>query len=888
MHLERVMRGAFAASVCLTATLILPAQTAPATPAPATGETITLETFVVTGEWGALQAATDGRRQAKRLVDIVNPDDIGVLPDFNVGESLQRLPGISIDLDQAEARFVTIRGFNASYNTTTINGGSIAVPDRNGRRVFMDVLPASLASSFEVTKTQTADMEGHSVSGAIDIKGPVALRKQPLTVKLDTKVGTYTEGDGYRGSGPSGTADLLVTRQITPNMGLAISANFYRRDSYTPQAEWGSSRLFFDNAGVRVTTPYGGNGYAVPVERRWYSYHNLRTRAGGSAKWEYRPDKSRQFWALAYFNTAMDDEVRQTDLLAIPTSVTVTNQTPTSGTISGSGLSQQIFLGKFDFERTVWGLQAGGDIDLGAEHKLSVSANYSGAHFDNPENWNEWRQGGTQLAVNYQVAGDVIQFTDVNPAARANYAAYTPNRRQFDVRTLWEQIYEAKVDLLKKETAGEGLGYKVGAKFRRADRAFNENRDRYLPNSGNTYTMAASGAVKLDPNTSNPPGALPGQAIIVIDPEISRDSFDAHFAANPTQWRFDAMVNDDNNLDYSVTEDIAAAYALVTYEKNDWSANAGLRFEDTSYDATGRSLVNNVWQDRAVSGGYSNWLPSLVVSRPLGKQNRILFGASQTIGRAPFNSFAPVGERITDTAGNLTITRPNPDLKPREATNLNLSLEHYFAKNRGMVGVAIYLNQLKNEFFTATSQMDLIYEGVDREATITQPMNNSRLTKVRALEFVLLRDLDFLPDVLRGFKFNGNVTFIDGDFAVQMSDGSFFATRTLIGQPELTYNAAVLFDRGRFSAKVAVNHTGLKLTERVNTADSYRNRYDTASTRVSLNAAYRLNKSWRVHASVWNLTEEGRGEVLGKDQEIPIVQAEFGAAYFAGFTYSFK
>ena len=215
--------------------------------------------------------------------------------------------------------------------------------------------------------------------------------------------------------------------------------------------------------------------------------------------------------------------------------------------------------------------------------------------------------------MNYQVAGDVIQFTDVNPAARANYAAYTPNRRQFDVRTLWEQIYEAKLDLLKKETVGEGLGYKVGAKFRRADRSFNENRDRYQPNSGNTYTMAASGAVKLDPNTSNPPGALPGQAIIVIDPEISRDSFDAHFAANPTQWRFDAMVNDDNNLDYSVTEDIAAAYALVTYEKNDWSANAGLRFEDTSYDATGRSLVNNVWQDRAVSGGYSNWLPSLVV-----------------------------------------------------------------------------------------------------------------------------------------------------------------------------------------------------------------------------------------------------------------------------------
>lgn len=886
MHLQQSMRGFLAAVISLAATTALRAQTAP--PAPPVGETVTLDTFVVVGEWGALQAAAEARRQAKRLVDLVNPDDIGVLPDFNVGESLQRLPGISIDLDQAEARFVTIRGFNANYNTTTINGGSIAVPDRNGRRVFMDVLPASLASAIEVTKTQTADMEGHSVSGAIDIKGPSALRKQPLTVKLDTKVGMYTEGDGYRGSGPSGTADLLVTRQITPTMGLAISANFYRRDSYTPQAEWGSSRLFFSDAGVRSTTAYGGNGYAVPTERRWYSYHNLRTRAGGSAKWEYRPGKSREFWALAYYNTAVDDEVRQTDLLAIPTSVTVTNQTPTSGTISGSGLSQQIFLGKFDFERSMWGVQAGGRLDLGADHRLDAMVNYSGAHFDNPENWNEWRQGGTQLAVNYRLAGDVIEFTDVNPSARANHAAYTPNRRQFDVRTLWEQIYEAKVDLLRKESQGNGLGYKAGVKFRRVDRSFNENRSRYQPNTGNTYTMAASGAVMTGTATTNPPGALPGQAIIVIDPDRSRESFDAHFAANPTQWRFDPMVLEDNNLDYAIAEDVAAAYALVTYEKNDWSANAGVRYEDTSYDATGRSLVNSVWRDRAVSGGHGNWLPSLVVSRSLGERNRILFGASRTLGRAPFNSFAPVGERITDTAGTLTITRPNPDLQPREATNLNLSLEHYFARNRGMVGVAVYLNELKNEFFTATTQMDILYEGQEREATITQPMNNRRLTKVRALEFVLLRELDFLPEALRGFKFNGNVTFIDSDFAIQMSDGTFFATRTMIGQPDLAYNAALLFDRGRFSAKVAVNHTGLKLTERVNTSESYRNRYDTASTRVSLNAAYRLNRNWRFHASVWNLTEEGRGEVLGRNQEIPIVQAEFGAAYFLGFTYSFK
>lgn len=892
MHSVRAtFRGACAVLACSASALVAPAQpVAPASPATAS-DTVVLDAFVVTSsEWNALQEVMESRRQSVRLTDTVASNDLGVLPDFNIGENLQRLPGISIDLDQAEARYVTVRGFNPNYTSITINGSIFAATERNTRRVMMDTLPASLASSIEVTKTQTPDMEGHSVGGSIDIKGPRAIRKQPFTARVSTKVGYYTNDEGFNKTGPSGTADLLVTRNfLDGKMGLAISANYYLRDSYTPQEEYGSSRYWYTDAGVRVTTPYGGNGYAVPVERRLYWYHNKRERKGGSVKWEYNPSSDLTFWALGFYNTATDDEARQTDLLTWNTSTVITNQTPTSGTLTQSSMQQQQFLGKFDFERSIGGVQAGADVRLG-DNTISARLNYSGSYFNNPENWNEWRQSGSALAVRYHIDGDVIRFEDVNPAARANLAAYRPNRRQFDTRTLREDVYEAAVDFTSAKSGRiDGLGYKVGGKVRRIDRSFDEDRSRYVPvsASASTYTLAAANVVRTDLLLQTQ-GMSGNQSIMIIDPVRSRDSFDAHLAANPAQWSFDEMLTDDNNLDYSAVEDVTAGYAQAEYRRNKLSVIGGFRYERTQNEGTGRVLRANVWGDTTNSGRYDNWMPSIVANYDFTRSNRLVLAVSKTIGRPAFNQFAPVGERINDLVSGLTITRSNPDLKPRESTNFNITLDHYFAKKAGFVSVGAFLADVKNEIFTAASQRDIILDGMEREATVTEPSNVDRPYRVRGLEFSFVRSLDFLPAPLEGFKVNGNLTFIESDFAIRMSDGSYHQTVAPFGAPKRAWNLALLYDKKKFSAKVAWNATGMKLTERINTTDTYRNRYDAGVTRLTASVSYRLNKNWQINASGWNLTGVGRREVLGRNQEIPIVIADFGAAYFAGFTYSFK
>ena len=73
-------------------------------------ESSALEEIIVTGYRAALQSALALKRDAAIMVDAINAEDIADFSDANLAESLQRLPGISIDRDSGEGRKITVRG----------------------------------------------------------------------------------------------------------------------------------------------------------------------------------------------------------------------------------------------------------------------------------------------------------------------------------------------------------------------------------------------------------------------------------------------------------------------------------------------------------------------------------------------------------------------------------------------------------------------------------------------------------------------------------------------------------------------------------------------------------------------------------------------------------
>ncbi len=155
-----------------------------ATPAQAQGDAI--ETVVVTGFRASLATALENKQRSNLLIESITPEDIGKMPDKDVAESLQRLPGVQIDRAAGEGTQVRIRGL--SYNISLLNGDIFVT----GREMYtsgegsgagngnlfqnsLEGIPSSLIAGIDVYKSPNASLVAGALGGIIDLKVRSAL-----------------------------------------------------------------------------------------------------------------------------------------------------------------------------------------------------------------------------------------------------------------------------------------------------------------------------------------------------------------------------------------------------------------------------------------------------------------------------------------------------------------------------------------------------------------------------------------------------------------------------------------------------------------------------------------------------------------------------------------
>lgn len=66
--------------------------------------------MVIAGQRASIRKAVLLQDAANNIVSVVSADDIGALPDINAAEALARRPGISVQRDEGEGRYVSVRG----------------------------------------------------------------------------------------------------------------------------------------------------------------------------------------------------------------------------------------------------------------------------------------------------------------------------------------------------------------------------------------------------------------------------------------------------------------------------------------------------------------------------------------------------------------------------------------------------------------------------------------------------------------------------------------------------------------------------------------------------------------------------------------------------------
>ena len=156
-----------------------------------------VETVIVTGIRAALERSLDVKRNAESHVDVITAEDIGKMPDKNVADSLQRVPGVTISPAGAtEGGFdendrVSLRGTNPSLTQTLINGHGVASGDwfilnqvgTVGRSVSYTLLPSELVGQVVIHKSSEASLIEGGVAGSVDIitRKPLEFNK-PLTM----------------------------------------------------------------------------------------------------------------------------------------------------------------------------------------------------------------------------------------------------------------------------------------------------------------------------------------------------------------------------------------------------------------------------------------------------------------------------------------------------------------------------------------------------------------------------------------------------------------------------------------------------------------------------------------------------------------------------------
>lgn len=851
---------------------VLLASSALCAPAVALAQT-DVDEIVVTGQREAQRAAIAVKRSEFVVADVVSADDIGKLPDHNTAAALRRIPGISVMEDQGEPRFPVIRGLRSTYNRTTIDGALLASVDETGRTVPMDIVPSVMAGRLEVIKTVTPEDDGNAIGGVINVTTRSAFDAGRPFFSGMASYGDYERSGGVRNDKPSYRLAFAAGRTFgaEDQWGVVVGASHEQLDYDIPQVESQTPSVReYTAAGAPVASGAPtGNGIQVPTFSRLFWYNNTKQRSGVNAKVEYRPTDTFRWDASALFARMEDDEERIE--YRIEPLGNVASQTPTSGFFArGRGtiqLNQPITKREIGLARTgfAW--------DFAPQWKADGDLIYSIAGLEVPNHSVEFRTvdtAGANYAFNYDTTNPLFPvFTPVTDANLRNPANYVLQQHRDAEDKTDETTGQARLNLSFDNGAEDrNLKAKFGGVLRSTQREFVSTQINYRAGTGFIYTLA-----EVD---------VPGPSEIIadryrVDPRIGADEAMAFFNANRS--RFTTTANPPTG-DYEVKEDIYAGYGQVSYKIGDLTLLGGLRYERTKVESDAVRSTAGVLTPVSNSGEYGNWLPSAHLQWNAREDLIVRAAWTNTIGRPDFSSLGG-GETLDLTGATPRLSRGNPGLEARESQGFDLSVEFY--PQDGLISLAVFSKDIKNEIFTLTSTESLDV-GRGREDVIVATPRNAEKAKIKGVEFAIQQAFTFLPEPFNGFGFSGNLTWLDTEFTFRTSAGP--RVTGLFQQPEITTNESVYYQRGPFEARVSHNYIGGQL-ETINDANPNSDQYWKGRHIFDASISWRFNDNLTIFAEGQNLSNTGRQEVTGPGRKYLQEWANYGRTYWIGAAMNF-
>ncbi len=844
-----------------------------------------LDEIVVTAQRTPVARAREAQKVAPNLVNIQTYTEIRKLPDVSVAEAVRRIPGISLETDEGEGRYVNIRGLDADLNSTTFGGLRLpptnnASPQNGYRAVTLDSIPIGLVGAITVTKSNTPSMDAEALGGTIEItpktappggrafiQGNVGTGYEPLrgTYIADfaaTAGGHFGGPDGFFNGGP---------------FSIVVTASYYEDRRGFDDAE----PAYFNDQNHPYTAISNIDQRDYELNRRRHSFGvDLGYEPNSQNSWYVRAFDAgySEYYSRPHLSLSPDVPTVDANGNIISTNTVVLPDGSIQGKLTNSGAIVKQLRDEWEQSRDRVATAGGRNVfGKDGENTIDYRVGYTQGDYKKPYDYNSTFSLDPALAANstityrntgpghlpvYKIAG--APYTD--PAGFTLSDFRNSTAYNYDYEFSFAGNYTRQIDIFGSENGN----FKLGGSARLRKKQTNAQPRSYtnLPSSPLTDYASSPNEFYYNGIYQNGVDIRNGALQKVLGP----GSVSANDAISGRQQFLNAR------------EDVYAGFAQYQADWGQLHMLVGVRVENTQ-DKTGAfksetdTSGNTVTSPLTARSNYTNAFPSAQFKYEIRPDLLARFAYSTSIGRPGFNQFIP---SLSIDRNVPSVTQGNPDLKPTTANNFDLDFEKYLP-GAGIISVGFFYKDFTDYIVSRTN----FVTSVPSLPGETFPGRNLRFTTFfnvpssysRGIELNFDRRFRELPGLLSGLGLSANFTYVDSRFELRPGEFS-----KLPSTSALTYNAAVFYEMGPVNLRLAAYSTSADLFSVG--GDKTSDTYNSTRTSMDFGASYKLGKHWTSYFNAKNLLNTPHAFYEGTPDR-PIQREFYNESYQLGLRFEY-
>jgi TonB-dependent receptor len=850
----------------------------------ADGKVDALEEITVQSQRSTPEMAREAQREAPNLINLTTAEEMQKLPDVNTGEAIRRVPGISLETDTGEGRYINIRGLDADLNSTTFGGLRLpptnnSSPSGAGRAVAFDSIPIGFVGAIKVTKSNLPEQDAEALGGTIDITPKTA----PTDGKpfAEIKLGTGEE--------------LLRHTWITDLSGSAGTRFGGSSVGYQPFSILVIASTYDDRRGVDdaeagfidASTTNPGKQFAA-FEQRYYNYHRERHGYGADLGWA--PDEDNKYF-IRYYDAGYSETVSRNRLIWNFTGAPTVDPNNPNGFIDTATFTKAIRDEKEYLDSRV--AEIGGK-NLFGGNTLDYHVGYTKGAYYKPYDYNSSFNNPALANVAYDnttlpnwPAVKTLPATasngtvNVNPADPAGYVLSGLNTQRVHSDD-HEWGIGANFTMPTRFTDRSDEEFKFGVNARIRNRTANQFTFKVpgasLPALDLSSADYRNNIVFYQDHYSNGPQ---------IDAATLRAAYAAALAAGNVSGGEDVLNNVRDK------EDVYAQYGQYQFGFGALGVIAGLRVEETkvTYGGYKADPTNIACPLCPVSSSksYTNFFPTAQARYEIEPDLIARAAISSTIARPGFQQ---VTAATTVDSGTGNITTGNPNLKPTTATGFDLSIEQYLP-HAGIASLGFFAKNIKDYIVQNVRQTAGGPQNLGGNLGIVKLISfaNASTSHLFGFETNYVQHFsDILPGPLGGLGVSANWTWVQSKYKLPVADpvtGLTTQSRDsmLPSTSRNTANAELLYDMYGLSLSLGAYYTSKNIFGLGNTAAL--DVWTQERFSVDFGSQYQITEPFSVYLKVKNLTNTPLKFTEGPGQDRVIQREFYGSTVQFGGNYKF-